>query len=85
MVIVRSSVKLPKPREKLRDVIFVDSATRVPHLASQKFVDRVIVYSEVNAAPICKLNGVLEQIDKNLFKSSFVANQKRKITRASDL
>ena len=85
MVIVRSSVKLPKPREKLRNVIFVDSAARVPHLANQKFVDRVIVYSEVNAAPICKLNGVLEQIDKNLFKSSFVANQKRKITRASDL
>ena len=85
MVIVRSSVKLSKPREKLRNVIFVDSSARIPHLASQKIVDRVVIYSEVNVALESKLHGIFEQIDKNLFESSFVTNQKRKITGTSDL
>ena len=36
-------------------------------------------------APESKFHGIFEQIDEDLFESSFVTNQERKITGTSDL
>ena len=76
MVRIGSSMKLSKFREELREVVFVDSGARIPHLSNQQVLDRVIVYSQVNTALESELQCVLDQIDQHLLESSLIAMQK---------
>ena len=68
-------MKLSKFGEQRREVVFVDSGARIPHLANQQVLDRVIVYSQVNTALEGELQCVLDQIDQHLLESSLIANQ----------
>ena len=76
MVYVSRSMKLSKSWEKLRQVFSVYSSARVSNLTGQKFLNTVIVDSDVNTALESKLQRVLDEIDQYLLESSLVAHQK---------